>query len=115
MKKLFSIFMLSILMTACSTTDDSDPNPASEYVNTKWEAPDEIAQILFGGTNVQQYEFLTLTEVQHIKLRNGSVRSTEKGTYTVVGSKVSVTIDGTTRDLERSGSLLVSTIRQSSG
>jgi len=115
MKKHILILFVFISFMGCNSSDPEDQKPANDYSNTTWEAPDEIAQLLFGGNNVQRYEFTSASDVQHTKLRNGTVRSNDVGTYTFSGTTVTVNIDGKTFTLERSGSLLVSTLRLSTG
>lgn len=104
MKKLLLILFSAILIAACSS--DEDQTPANELLNTTWEAEDDIAALILGGTNVQQYEFISNTEMQHIQLRNGSVRKSTAGTYSLSGDQLTVNLDDKTWTFKKSGSLL---------
>lgn len=104
MKKLFLILLTAFLLAACSS--DEDKAPRNELINTTWQAEDDIAAMLYGGVNVQQYEFISNTEMQHIQLRNGSVRNSTTGTYTFSGNLLTVYLNDKTWTFTKSGSLL---------
>jgi hypothetical protein len=104
MKNLLLILLAAVMLAACS--DEQDSNPVNELLNTRWEAEDDVAALIYGGTNVQQYEFISNTQMQHIQLRNGSVRTTTTGTYSYSGTTLTVNLKDKTWTFTKSGSLL---------
>ncbi len=93
MKKLL-IALLFVTILGCSKeSPETDTNPV---VGTSWEAPDEIAEIIYGGTCTSVLEFLTSSQCQEIDKKNGAVRQLTSGTYTYSNNKVTVTLVGET-------------------
>ncbi|MDO9554548.1 hypothetical protein [Rhodonellum sp.] len=105
MKNLILLLLFSLFI---SCTEKEEPIPVNEMKNTTWEATDPIADMVVGGTNVQQYEFTSDTEVQFIKIRNGGVRSSEKGTYSWNKPTLTIMMGNDQRAFEISGSLMIS-------
>lgn len=68
MKTIFLLLTIALVFSSCKK---DDPEPANNFINTKWTAPDDIAKLIYGGTCTTSVEFLTETTCQTIDVRVG--------------------------------------------
>jgi len=123
MKKItfYSILLLLAIVSCSKDEPEVIEEPKNPMIGTKWEAPDEIATLIWGST-ISRLEFLDDKNFQDISITKGVVRGTEDGTYTHKDGKVVLTYpkyfsDGRDRVLncEVKGSLLITDQGQPSG
>ena len=93
MKKLLTALLFVAIIGCSKESPEPETNPV---IGTSWEAPDEIADIIYGRTCTSVLEFLTNSQCQEIDKKNGAVRKLTAGTYTYSNSKVTVALVGET-------------------
>ena len=107
MKTLFKTLLIAFILSSCSQ-DDPQPVADSPLLNTTWQAPDEIADIIFSGANYQVLEFITNTEVQYYKMQSGTAKNQKIGAFVFEAPTLTITFDDAVRTFEVTGSLMVS-------
>jgi len=109
MKNLLLILLTITLFSCGEEAPEAEVNPNEELAETKWEAPDEIADYLYSGENLQYIEFLDAENAQYYQTNNGSVRNSEQGTFTYEPPFVTIFLEDKELEFEITGSLMVST------
>lgn len=110
MKKLLLLLIATLLFVGCSK-DDNEPKteePINPLIGTMWVADDEISELVYGGDWQQALEFLSDTEYQYIRLKNGNAQTTVKGTYVFNDPTIELEREDKEETLEINGSIMTS-------
>lgn len=108
-----------ILFVGCSKDEEVTPVAKNPYVGTKWTAPDDISQAIYGGKSTTSIEFLTETTGQQIDVQVGGIFGSSNDVYEATckfwGDSVSWTADNYTMKGKITGSTIVTTMGTLSG
>lgn len=120
MKRVVLALMVVVLVS-CGKDEETEPKETNPLIGTSWTAPDEIAELIYGGNCRQVIEFFADDKCQKIEIiegtRNFDKTDVFEGVYELYSNNDSVrwTANGRTERGKVSGSVIIMTMRTSTG
>jgi hypothetical protein len=105
------LILTAVFLFSCTedVPEVEEVNPNEELADTRWVAPDVIADYIWSGENLQHIEFLDAENMHQFDTNDGRVKNLEEGTFVYEPPILTIYLDDEEREFEITGSLMVST------